>query len=114
MYLIVGGFIVGFSYYVTGKTGVELNRFLIFLIFGYGFIAMGVIKLLLSLRGRPKKPKVSKASYPQHPSLHQGGHHGHHQGSTTHGMIKYCTQCGAGMRHFDQFCHHCGNRNFRQ
>jgi hypothetical protein len=47
IYLIIGGFLIGFSYFVTSlNENLQIDKFMLFILVGYVFVVIGVIKLL--------------------------------------------------------------------
>ncbi|MDO8480698.1 MAG: hypothetical protein Q7S65_02660 [Nanoarchaeota archaeon] len=139
VYLIVGGFILGFSYFMTEiKHTVETEKFYLFYAFGALFCLIALGKFLVRVIAKMREPKleplerhIQQPSHPHHQAhAHHKSqaipHHAQHQQSATlpsqqapptpaphNPNLKYCGQCGAPMRAFDRFCYRCGNQSSR-
>jgi len=104
VYLIVGSFIIGFSYYITSVNNIlDLQKFMLFVWVGVIFVIVGGVKLIVAAFSRGK-PKIAKENFPHHHSTHSHNKPSH---------AKFCTQCGSALRQFDKFCYKCGNRIFK-
>ncbi len=117
VYLIVGAFIVGASYYVTSMNeSLELQKFMLFIWTGVLFAIIGLFKMIHAKLTKPKKAKVAKENFPQHPSLQneKNQHQSHHGQQQTNQLVKFCSGCGSAVRHFDNFCYKCGGRMFHR
>ncbi|MBS3136227.1 hypothetical protein J4401_04680 [Candidatus Woesearchaeota archaeon] len=95
MYLIVGVFVMGFSFFIRSKSD-NAQQFMLFIWAGGIFILIAIYKLGREwLQNKPAKVKKSAKAEPEM--------------QETNLNVKYCTACGAAMRHFDRFCYKCGN-----
>ena len=107
VWIIVGGFILGASYFTGLNT--DIQKFTLFIWAGWAFVAWGVFKTVIWILKMPKKAKPAKENFPHH----RHGHAEHeHQGNQNSQFIKFCSNCGNAVRHFDNFCYKCGNRMF--
>jgi hypothetical protein len=127
MYLIVGAFISGFSYYITTvNKSLTIQKFVLFIAVGVIFMLIGLFKLSVEAirRNADKKelerdmPKVAPKQQVHHQTQHTDHlqHHAAHNPanqSTSQPMnaVKFCPNCGSVMRHFDTFCYKCGSRH---
>ncbi|MBR9699133.1 zinc ribbon-containing protein [Candidatus Woesearchaeota archaeon] len=113
IFALVGAFLIGFSYYVgTVNESLDVQKFMLFIWVGAGFLLFGSFRMFSGMRS---KPKVAKENYSQKGQHHQHAVHEHHPPKQPHGKnVKYCSHCGAVMRHFDKFCHKCGGRSFHR
>ena len=111
IYLIVGGFILGFSYYMTEmKETIPTEKFYLFYGFGALFLLIALGKLLVKIVVKMREPKPlghKPAHYMKHP--HMVAPHAQHPSGHPH--VKYCPSCGAAMRSHDRFCYRCGSPN---
>lgn len=112
VYIIVGAFIAGFSYYVAWiNEGIDLQKFMLFIWTGAIFAVVGLSKIIVRALSRPKKPKLAKENFPHHQSLHQQTQP---EQRAEQSFIKFCSRCGSAVRHFDRFCYKCGSRVFHR
>lgn len=123
VYLIVGAILVGFSYYTTSvNEKLDIQKFMLFVWIGYVFIGIGLIKILMEILSKPRKPKLAKENFyhnqPMHNQTNSTQQHAHHvhgtEGQQNQQFIKFCSQCGSAVRHFDNFCYKCGSRMFHK
>ena len=114
VYLIVGAFIVGFSYYVTNvNENLDLQKFMLFVWIGGIFVVIGLFKLIAGTLSRARKPKIAKENFPHHRPAQQHAQHAQ-QNQQSNQFIKFCSKCGSAVRHFDSFCYKCGSRMFHR
>ena len=139
MYILLGGFLVGFSYYITSiNPKMNIEKFMLFIIVGIGFILFGTYRLLKALlekanesddetkqerRQKKKKSNAPNELSVQYNQANQNNGRVNYNQQMPHQTIakaqaqsktnvKYCSSCGSAARHFDKFCYKCGNRNF--
>jgi ABC-type nickel/cobalt efflux system permease component RcnA len=125
-YIAVGIFIAGFSYFITfTNQKISPRKFILFFITAGVFVGIGLFRIIANKIKENKEKNENKQSQPHYQAQHpQHAHHSHPTGqNASHnagqhnagqgGSVKYCTNCGSALRHFDRFCYKCGNRSFR-
>jgi hypothetical protein len=91
IYIILGGFFIGFSYYITSITkNAPLGKFSLFIIAGVVFILIGLGKLAIGLFNMPKKEKEVRPEFVQNTAPVQHPNYVHHQ--TQHSSQAYHSQ----------------------
>ena len=114
VWIIVGVFLVGFSYFISGS-GVDIQKFSLFIWTGAVFIVIGFVKAVIWIKSKPAKAKTHKENYPHHRAkLNKEDNPVNQMHGQTNEFIKFCSSCGNAVRHFDRFCYKCGSRVFHK
>jgi UDP-N-acetylmuramyl pentapeptide phosphotransferase/UDP-N-acetylglucosamine-1-phosphate transferase len=114
IYLIIGVFIAGFSYYVTSiNEKLDLQKFMLFVWVGVVFTIIGLFKIISNGLSKPKKPKIAKENFHHH-QIQNNMQQQSKVAAPSNPMVKFCSNCGSAVRHFDNFCYKCGNRAFHR
>ncbi|HII17129.1 TPA: hypothetical protein HA361_04400 [Candidatus Woesearchaeota archaeon] len=118
-YVLVGGGVAGFSYYMNGLN--MTNAFNLFLWVGIAMLIFGIGKLALTLAKRSNearpKPQAHQSYHhtgnAHHPAQRHQTHHldsSHPQAGHPGSTQGYCYGCGLPIQHNYFYCPRCGAR----
>ncbi|MEA2036971.1 MAG: hypothetical protein U9O94_05650 [Nanoarchaeota archaeon] len=104
VYIILSAGILYFSYRIGQQ------KFMLFILVGYLFLAVGMGKLVFGFINRKKDSPDKKTNVNEQQLGRMNTQQNVQNNSNNQGRGRYCHRCGAVLGGYENFCYGCGQR----